>query len=365
MSLLDNLFTLSSELNGYLAKLAATVTGANRIQVDLGGASLTGSFSADIADNTGTGTLAALNSTVSVATEGRAHAGFAIGAGFTGVITFEASFDGTTWAAVQSYSIGTEPPTYATTLTVSNSAIGCGILVPPGATNVRARVSTATSGTASATIRATVAGGIFTFPQLDTLHTDLATITAAVIASRMQVDLATTPTANLATLAAAITASRMQVDLASTPTSNLATLAAAITAARMQVDLATTPTANLATLAGAITSARMAINVDSTTASNLASMVTALNPGSSTTNQTSSTTTDATFSSQSCTLGFWVKNISTSSQVAYIKPGATATTGNGWQLNVGDAPLWVPCTNMNTVHHISSASGANLCWQTV
>lgn len=365
MSFLDNIFTLSAEVVGYLAKLAGAVDESGRLGVDIGGATFSGDISAAVSTETTNGTLAATSDVISVAMEGRPYAGFSIGAGFTGTITFEASFDnGTTWSSVQTYTPGLPPTITAATLSPAGSATSKGIIVPIGATTVRARVSSG-AGSALASIRATVAGVMSVFPQLDTLHTDLALITAAITASRLQVDLGSTPTGNLATLAAAITASRMQVDLASTPTANLAALAAAIVSSRMQVDLASTPTANLATLAAAISASRMQVDLASTPTANLASIAAALNPGSSVTNQTSSTNTDATFSSQTCTLGFWVKNISTSSQVAYIKPGATATTGNGWQLNVGDAPLWVPCTNMNTVHHISSASGANLCWQTI
>lgn len=325
MSFLDNIAVLSTQVSGYLKTLAGTVTGGNRIAVDLGGASLTGSFSADIPDNTGTGTLSALNSAVSVATEGRAHAGFAIGAGFSGVITFEASFDGgTTWVAVQSLSAGTEPPTIATTLAVSTAAIGCGILVPVGATNVRARVSTATSGTASATIRATVAGVLYALPQLDTLHTDLAVITAAVIASRMQVDLATTPTSNLATLAGAITSARMAVNVDSTTTGKLDTL---------HTDLNTTLHTDLTTLAPSSCGTPFQFSVTTGAAQQL--------------------------TGASCAVFATIKNISTSNQLVTIGK-SSATTSNAFQLAVGEETRQA-CRNTNEFYAVASASGANIC----
>jgi hypothetical protein len=89
-----------------------------------------------------------------------------------------------------------------------------------------------------------------------------------------------------------------------------------------------------------------------------------LDPGTCVTNQTSSTTTSAAFSSQACTLGAWVKNISTSNQVIYIKMNATATSGNSYQLTVGEERFF-PCGNMNEINHIASATGANTCWEAI
>jgi hypothetical protein len=89
-----------------------------------------------------------------------------------------------------------------------------------------------------------------------------------------------------------------------------------------------------------------------------------LDPGTCVTNQTSSTTTSAAFSSQACTLGAWVKNISTSNQIIYVKMNATATSGNGYQLTVGEERFF-PCANMTEINHIASATGANTCWEAI
>ncbi len=191
MSFLDNLFTLSSQIDAYLAKLAGTVDDSGRLAVDIGGATLSGDLSAAVSNETASGTLALLNDAVTVVMEGRPYAGFSIGAGFNGVVTLEASLDGSTWRSVQTYTATTLPPTVGgATLTLTGSADTRGIIVPIGATHARARVSTATSGSATATIRATVTGVLHVFPQLDTIVTALgsylSTIAGAISGGLMQ-----------------------------------------------------------------------------------------------------------------------------------------------------------------------------------
>ena len=191
MSFLDNFFTVSSQMVTYLAKLAGTVDDSGRLAVDIGGATLSGDLSAAVSNETASGTLALLNDAVTVVMEGRPYAGFSIGAGFNGVVTLEASLDGSTWRSVQTYTATTLPPTVGgATLTLTGSADTRGIIVPIGATHARARVSTATSGSATATIRATVTGVLHVFPQLDTIVTALgsylSTIAGAISGGLMQ-----------------------------------------------------------------------------------------------------------------------------------------------------------------------------------
>jgi hypothetical protein len=148
----------------------------------------------------------------------------------------------------------------------------------------------------------------------------------------------------------------------------LSTLAGIVTTGRAAVDLSVTVTANiatlvthLATLAGAIAAARMAVDVDSTTTGKLDSIILALNQGTSVQGQASSTTASAVFASQACTLGVWVKNISTGTQRAFIKKAATVSLGSGYELAVGEEHFF-RCTNMDQLAHISSGTSANLCF---
>ena len=338
MSLLDNLFTFSSQVAGYMQQTVtylqtlATTVNDNKINVDIGAVEV--DFSSTVADVLQSGTLAATNSDVTVAMQGRPYAGFAIGAGFTGTITFEASYDGgTSWSSVQTYTVGLPPTITAATLTPAGSAASKGIIVPLGATHVRARASSG-AGSASATIRATVAGVMSVFPQLDTLHADLALITAA------------------------ITASRLQVDLGATPTGNLATLAAAIVSSRMQVDLASTPTANLATLAGAITSARMAVNVDSTTQGKLDILHTDVGPVSTiyagNKNVTTAGTPVALAASQALTRGIRMRGKDANTNLIYFGP-SSVTSGSD-RLAPGE-PTWIDANNLANVYIDAAVSG--------
>lgn len=89
-----------------------------------------------------------------------------------------------------------------------------------------------------------------------------------------------------------------------------------------------------------------------------------LAPPANATNQVASTTSSAVFASQACLIGFWCKNISTGSQKSTITKGQTATTGNGYELSIGDERFY-PCRNMNEYAHISSAISANLCFEAV
>jgi hypothetical protein len=116
---------------------------------------------------------------------------------------------------------------------------------------------------------------------------------------------------------------------------------------------------HLATLAGTVDSARLKVTVD-------AVLLALVAPTGTTIGQASSTTTSATFASQSCTLGFWAKNISTGTQKIYIFSGGAATTSNGYELAVGEE-RWFPCAggNMSTFRHIASAVSANICFEAI
>lgn len=378
MSFLDNIFTFSSQMVDYLGTLAGTVADG-RVAVDLHGTTLSGDISAIVTDETATGTLALLNDAVTVAMEGRPYAGFAVGAGFSGQLTFEASLDGgTRWRSVQTYSPSTLPPTISgATMTVSGSADERGIIVPIGATHVRARVSTPTSGTCTATIRATVAGVVNVLPQLDSitnaLGSYLATLAGAITSSRMAVDLATAPTANLAALAGAVTSARMAVNVDSSTTgkldsiitalgSYLSTLAGSVSASRVAVDLTTAVTtylSNLPTLAGAITSSRMAVNVDSTTTGKLDTLHADLSPASAvyTGSKTVSSagTPVALAASQALTKGVRVRAKDANTGLIYIG------TSTGDRLSPGE-PYWIDINNLATVMIDAAVSGEGVTY---
>ncbi len=120
-------------------------------------------------DTTGsTGALAALNSSVTVATAGQNSVSMQLAAGtFVGTIVPEASQDGgTDWQAA----IFEDPVTGAFAASVSFGGVNTltlkSILIPRGATNVRVRVSVSISGSANCTLRAVAAQGSFLLAKL-------------------------------------------------------------------------------------------------------------------------------------------------------------------------------------------------------
>lgn len=103
-----------------------------------------------------------------------------------------------------------------------------------------------------------------------------------------------------------------------------------------------------------------------TTNSTLSTVIASLDPGSGHAGQnTDVDQASESVGSQSCTLGAWVKNISTGTQKLYINYSAdgSATTSNGWELAVGEEHFF-PCSNVNELNAIASADNAKLCWRT-
>lgn len=111
------------------------------------------------------GTLNAGNATASVAISGMNGCGVFIAGGGTlvGILTPEISMDGgTTWEATFFYNgsaaavQGVPAGGFAATISVSSPAASLlSVYTPPGASNARVRVSTYTSGSSTATMRAT------------------------------------------------------------------------------------------------------------------------------------------------------------------------------------------------------------------
>lgn len=123
---------------------------------------------------------------------------------------------------------------------------------------------------------------------------------------------------------------------------------------------------HLAALVATITANRVAVNVDSTTTGKLDSVIAALDPGLGHTGQnTDIDQVSESLGSQSCSLGVWVKNISTASQNVYINYTAdgAATTTNGWELQPGEQDFF-PAGNVSELQGIASAVDAKVCWRT-
>lgn len=122
----------------------------------------TGAQGVFVPDRTATGTLGSLNATASVRLTGRGGAGVFIStSNLNATVVAEVSLDGgTTWTAVNF--VG---PLGAVASSLSfgggSATQQQGIVLIPGTTNVRVRVSVYTSGTASATIRAGEAEGAY------------------------------------------------------------------------------------------------------------------------------------------------------------------------------------------------------------
>jgi hypothetical protein len=105
--------------------------------------------SLDPADIKASGTLTALNGTVTLAlSPGQHSCSFAVGGTWVGTITFQVSLDnGTSYYSIQCKAAQS---TYSTTTTPGNM-LGTGA-IPPGATHLRTIMSAYTSGTAAITI---------------------------------------------------------------------------------------------------------------------------------------------------------------------------------------------------------------------
>lgn len=146
---------------------APTYTAADQVllSTDLSGnLRVVGTFAAGALPNaTATGTLNALNTTATIAMAGYQGASWFIPSASTliGTVTPEVSFDNTTWFPTYFYNSTVTGVTYTATVTTSSgTAYSAGIVIPPGATNVRVRVSAFTSGTATATITTTAVDGV-------------------------------------------------------------------------------------------------------------------------------------------------------------------------------------------------------------
>ncbi len=126
---------------------------------------------------------------------------------------------------------------------------------------------------------------------------------------------------------------------------------------------------HLATLATASASAATAAlqtagnGTLSTISTAIANVLLALNPSSCVTGQNPDIdTTSEDLGSQACTIGAWVKNMSTGTQVVYVSPnGVAATTTNGYQLAIGEERFFA-CRNISELKVIASANNAQACW---
>lgn len=117
-----------------------------------------GSLSVVGTQTSATGALNALNAAVTVAIGPYRGAGFTLSAGtLAGTILIEESFDnGTNWIVCYFLEPGTGLITTGNVVTNPNPLIVRTVILDPGATHVRARVSAFTSGTANAAIFATL-----------------------------------------------------------------------------------------------------------------------------------------------------------------------------------------------------------------
>lgn len=122
-------------------------------------------------DPTATGSLAALNATVELVTDGLSSASIDISGTWVGTITFQGTTDNTTWQNVNAIIPATTVPGVTTT------ANGVFRLTPGGLQKIRAIMTAFTSGTATITARGSLAtGGIFVNQVLPILQIDLFTV---------------------------------------------------------------------------------------------------------------------------------------------------------------------------------------------
>jgi hypothetical protein len=133
------------------------------LSVDLAGnLRVTGSFTSSGAGDTigSNGTLNALNVVASVALAGQGSVGMQLDSGtLAATLTPELSYDGgTTWVATKFVDLA-NTQTSTLVLTNPNSATALSILTLGGASNARVRVSSFTSGSAVARLRATFQAG--------------------------------------------------------------------------------------------------------------------------------------------------------------------------------------------------------------
>ncbi len=128
-------------------------TGSNTI----GAVTISGTPSVTSVDTNATGTFNALNAAATVSVANQNSAGFRLNAGtLIGTIVPEISLDGgTTWAQSLFADIATGIKESSIVFSSSNPLIQRTIILPGGVSNARVRVSSFTSGTAAANIRAT------------------------------------------------------------------------------------------------------------------------------------------------------------------------------------------------------------------
>jgi hypothetical protein len=145
---------------------APTYTEGNQVALstdNAGALRVAGTFSAGAAaDTVGTGVaLNGLNVTASVVMAGQDGVGMFLAAGtLAGTITPEISFDGgTTWVATLFYDPATQTTAATIVVTNPNAATTRTVMTGGGTSHARVRVSTFTSGTATATLRATTGEG--------------------------------------------------------------------------------------------------------------------------------------------------------------------------------------------------------------
>lgn len=107
-------------------------------------------------DTVGSGTIAALNATVSVALNGKSAMRVQITGTWVGTLQFEGTVDGTNWIAINAVQAG------STTIPQNTTTNGVFSPTPAGFSNFRVNATAWTSGTATISIRASAGtGGIY------------------------------------------------------------------------------------------------------------------------------------------------------------------------------------------------------------
>lgn len=118
-------------------------------------------------DITTTGTLSSGGQTVALTLNNDGSAAIQLTGTWVGVVTFEGTLDGTTWNSVNAVAASTSTPQPTTTVN------GLYRLTPGGLAQIRANMSSYTSGSVSVNIRASASsGGIYANQILPTKNTD-------------------------------------------------------------------------------------------------------------------------------------------------------------------------------------------------
>ena len=164
------------------------------------------------------GSIAALNANVSVSTAGFSACAIDLRGTFTATVTFQGTLDGTNWIALNAIPYGSAQNV---ALVTSSTAAGAWLVQCSGSLQIRAIATAYTSGTITATLRATTATGwAYAAPVGASNSVAIASGTVTTVSTVTSDNLASATTTDIAS--AAITTTTTSANIVTTNTQSMA-----------------------------------------------------------------------------------------------------------------------------------------------